>query len=131
MSLMQLGLFATAQPLVALRVQGVLKRLNATPLSRTALLTAYVAFRLTENRWNGTVAPQLVIRHILEGDDRYPALRAQLAAEWEAGETGWSSEGRAIFEELVLDGSRVVSLYESETFRALLEQEPALLQQAA
>ena len=47
MSLMQLGLFATAQPLVALRVQGVLKRLNATPLSRTALLTAYVAFRLT------------------------------------------------------------------------------------
>ena len=47
MSLMQLGLFATAQPLVALRVQGVLKRLNATPLSRTSLLTAYVAFRLT------------------------------------------------------------------------------------
>ena len=47
MSLMQLGLFATAQPLVALRVQGVLKRLSATPLSRTALLTAYVAFRLT------------------------------------------------------------------------------------
>ena len=47
MSLMQLGLFATAQPLVALRVQGVLKRLNATPLTRTSLLTAYVAFRLT------------------------------------------------------------------------------------
>ena len=47
MSLMQLGLFATAQPLVALRVQGVLKRLNATPLSRTSLLTAYVTFRLT------------------------------------------------------------------------------------
>ena len=47
LSLMQLGLFATAQPLVALRVQGVLKRLNATPLSRIALLTAYVAFRLT------------------------------------------------------------------------------------
>ncbi len=47
MSIMQLGLFATAQPLVALRVQGVLKRLNATPLSRTTLLCAYVAFRLT------------------------------------------------------------------------------------
>ena len=47
MSIMQLGLFATAQPLVALRVQGVLKRLSATPLSRTTLLCAYVAFRLT------------------------------------------------------------------------------------
>ena len=47
MSIMQLGLFATAQPLVALRVQGVLKRLNATPLSRTTLLCAYIAFRLT------------------------------------------------------------------------------------
>ena len=44
---MQLGLLATAQPLVALRVQGVLKRLRATPLPRTTLLTAYVAFRLT------------------------------------------------------------------------------------
>ncbi len=47
MSIMQLGLFATAQPLVALRVQGVLKRLSATPLSRTTLLCAYIAFRLT------------------------------------------------------------------------------------
>ena len=47
MSIMQLGLFATAQPLVALRVHGVLKRLSATPLSRTTLLCAYVAFRLT------------------------------------------------------------------------------------
>ena len=90
-----------------------------------------LAFRLEENRWNGTVAPQLVIRHILDGDDRYATLRAQLAAEWEAGESAWSPEGRAIFEELVLDGSRVVSLYESAAFRALLEQEPVLLQQAA
>ena len=47
MSIMQLGLFATAQPLVALRVQGVLKRLGATPLPRTTLLAAYVALRLT------------------------------------------------------------------------------------
>ncbi len=47
MSIMQLGLFATAQPLVALRVQGVLKRLGATPLPRTTLLVAYVALRLT------------------------------------------------------------------------------------
>ena len=47
LSIMQLGLLATAQPLVALRVQGVLKRLSATPLPRTTLLTAYIAFRLT------------------------------------------------------------------------------------
>jgi ABC-2 type transport system permease protein len=47
MSIMQLGLFATAQPLVALRVQGVLKRLGATPLRRPALLAAYIALRLS------------------------------------------------------------------------------------
>jgi ABC-2 type transport system permease protein len=47
MSIMQIGLFATAQPLVALRVQGVLKRLGATPLPRATLLTAYIALRLT------------------------------------------------------------------------------------
>ena len=47
MSIMQLGLFATAQPLVAMRTQGVLKRLNATPLSSLTLLAAYISFRLT------------------------------------------------------------------------------------
>ena len=47
MSMMNLGLFATAQPLIALRTQGVLKRLGATPLPRSTLLAAYVALRLT------------------------------------------------------------------------------------
>lgn len=47
MSLMQLGLFGTAQPLVALREQGVLRRLGATPLPRSTVLAAQVAFRLT------------------------------------------------------------------------------------
>jgi ABC-2 type transport system permease protein len=47
MSIMQIGLLATAPPLVALRVQGVLKRLGATPLPRTILITAYIALRLT------------------------------------------------------------------------------------
>ncbi|HYF65084.1 MAG TPA: ABC transporter permease [Herpetosiphonaceae bacterium] len=46
MSIMQLGLFATAQPMIALRTQGVLKRLGATPLPRTTLLMAYIALRL-------------------------------------------------------------------------------------
>ena len=47
MSIMQLGLFATAQPLVAMRTQGVLKRLNATPLSSLTLLASYISFRMT------------------------------------------------------------------------------------
>ncbi len=47
MSIMNLGLFATAQPLIALRTQGVLKRLRATPLPSSTLLAAYVALRLT------------------------------------------------------------------------------------
>ncbi|HEX8995959.1 MAG TPA: ABC transporter permease [Ktedonobacterales bacterium] len=47
MSLMQLGLFATASPLVALRQEGVLRRLGATPLPRWHLLTSQVLLRLT------------------------------------------------------------------------------------
>ena len=65
-----------------------------------------LAFRLEENRWNGSVAPQLVVRHVHETNERYHALREQLAAEWEAGEASWSTEARAIFEELSLDGAR-------------------------
>lgn len=47
MSLMQLGLFGTAAPLVSLREKGVLRRMSATPLSRAGLLASQVAFRLT------------------------------------------------------------------------------------
>ena len=47
MSLMQLGLFATATVLVQLREQEVLRRLGATPLPRTHLLASQVLFRLT------------------------------------------------------------------------------------
>jgi single-stranded-DNA-specific exonuclease len=89
-----------------------------------------LAFRLEENRWNGTVAPQLVVRHVHEANERYHAIREQLAVEWEAGEASWSPEARAIFEELSVDGSAAVSLYESASFRALLE-EPEPLARAA
>ena len=76
--------------------------------------------RLKENRWNGTVAPQLVIRRLFDAPDGYEELRAHLAALWRGGEEGWSSEARAIFGELELaDGARR-QLYESESFRALL-----------
>jgi ABC-2 type transport system permease protein len=47
MALMQLGIFGTAQPLVSLREQQVLRRLGATPLPRWKLLAAQVLNRLT------------------------------------------------------------------------------------
>ena len=47
MSLMQLGLFATATPLVSLREEGVLRRLGATPLPRWQLITGQLLMRLT------------------------------------------------------------------------------------
>jgi ABC-2 type transport system permease protein len=47
MSLMQLGLFATAPALVQLREQQVLRRIGATPLPRATLLAAQVVHRLT------------------------------------------------------------------------------------
>ena len=46
MSILNLALFATAQPIISLRSQGVLRRLGATPLPRATLLAAYVAMRL-------------------------------------------------------------------------------------
>lgn len=47
MSLMQLGLFATATPLVSLREEGVLRRLGATPLPRWQLIAGQLFMRLT------------------------------------------------------------------------------------
>jgi ABC-2 type transport system permease protein len=47
MAIMQLGLFGTAQPIVQLRDQGVLRRLSATPLPRVTILASQVALRLT------------------------------------------------------------------------------------
>lgn len=46
MGLMQLGLFATAPLLVSLRERHVLRRMSVTPLRRTTLLAAQIAFRL-------------------------------------------------------------------------------------
>jgi ABC-2 type transport system permease protein len=47
MALMQLGLFATSTPLVALRSQQVLRRLGATPLPRWQMQFGEILFRLT------------------------------------------------------------------------------------
>jgi single-stranded-DNA-specific exonuclease len=90
-----------------------------------------VAFRLQENRWNGTVAPQLVVRRVFDAPDRYEELRHWLAEQWRAGEDAWTEEARVIFAELELAEGVRRSLLESEFFRKLLA-EPALdLPQAA
>lgn len=47
MSLMQMGLFGTAAPLVSLREKGVLRRMGATPLPKKTMLASQIAFRLT------------------------------------------------------------------------------------
>jgi single-stranded-DNA-specific exonuclease len=88
-----------------------------------------VAFRLEENRWNGTVAPQLVVRRIFSADERFDDLRDWLVAEYRKPAEGREEEAAAIFSELGLDlGKR--HLLESERFRALLEAAPALARAA-
>lgn len=47
MSIMQLGLFATAAPIVSLREKGVLRCISTTPVPRLGLIAAQVAMRLT------------------------------------------------------------------------------------
>ena len=81
-----------------------------------------VACRLEENHWNGTVAPQLVVRRIFDTADGYEELRTWLAGLWRRGEAAWPPEARRIFGELALDGegARRRQLLESESFRSLL-----------
>src|SRR6185436_18288289 len=86
-----------------------------------------VLFRLEENHWNGTVAPQLVVRRVLDAPEGYEGLREWLAAQWRLDEGERTSDARGIFSELALVEAGGVKrpLLESETFRALLA-EPAL-----
>ena len=81
-----------------------------------------VAFRLKENHWNGTVAPQLVVRRIFDTAEGYEELRAAFAELWRRGEPAWTPEARRVFGELALDaeGAGRGQLLESESFRALL-----------
>ena len=88
-----------------------------------------LVFRLEENRWNGTVAPQLVVRRIFDEAPRYEELRDRLIASWRAGEESWDEQTRTIFAEagLLEEDAGRRNLLESETFRALLaEGEPAV-----
>jgi single-stranded-DNA-specific exonuclease len=83
-----------------------------------------VVFRLEANHWNGTVAPQLVVRRIFDSADRYEELRGWLAAQWKLSEAEREAAAREIFSELELDvtGPARRQLYESERFRNLLEE---------
>jgi single-stranded-DNA-specific exonuclease len=88
-----------------------------------------VAFRLEENRWNGTVAPQLVVRRVFDADDRYPELAAWLRGQW--GAEPRDAAAQEIFDELELESGLRRNLLESERFRALLAEPAAALPAAA
>ncbi len=86
-----------------------------------------VVFRFEENHWNGTVAPQLVVREVWETDRRYEELHARFAGEWTAGTAAWTDDARTVFGELGLEPGDPAwrSLLESDRFRALLVGEEA------
>jgi single-stranded-DNA-specific exonuclease len=93
-----------------------------------------VAFRLEENRWNGTVAPQLVVRRVFRSAPRFDELREWLVVEYEKPPASRDDEAAAIFAELGLDaverGAPRRHLLESPRFRALLAAEPPLARAA-
>jgi len=87
-----------------------------------------LAFKLEANQWNGTVAPQLNVRHVFEADERYVEKREWLKAEWRSDDR--DPVAAAIFEELGLaEGGARRHLLESERFLALMS-EPALARAA-
>jgi single-stranded-DNA-specific exonuclease len=91
-----------------------------------------VAFRLSENRWNGTVSPQLVVRRLFAASPRFDELRDWLVAEYRKAPSARDFDAAVIFAELELGevGLGKRHLLESERFRALLEHVPALAQAA-
>jgi hypothetical protein len=82
-----------------------------------------LACRLKENRWNGTIAPQLVVRRLFDTPEEYEQLRAQLAQLWRDGEATWTPDAQRIFGELGFEDGRRRQLLESEAFRELLGRE--------
>jgi single-stranded-DNA-specific exonuclease len=91
-----------------------------------------VIFRLEENCWNGTVAPQLVVSDLVETPERYESLRAWLAEEFRKDEAQRAPDAQAIFVELgVVPGGPPRQLLESEGFRSLLTEAAEPLANAA
>ena len=91
-----------------------------------------VAFRLQENRWNGTVAPQLLVRRIFDSPEGYEDLRTWLAAQWREGRAGVDGRGtRDLRRARARRRRERGALLESEAFRRLLEEGAAPLAAAA
>jgi len=89
-----------------------------------------LAFKLEANQWNGTVSPQLNVRHLFDADDRYVERREWLKGEWRKPAEARDPDAAAIFEDLALtEGGGRRHLLESERFLALLA-EPGLARAA-
>src|SRR5438552_14911512 len=75
---------------------------QGTQLDRYRRVARYdVAFRLQENRWNGTVAPQLVVRRVFDADDHFDELYAWLRSQW--GAQPRDPQAQAVFDELEVE----------------------------
>jgi ABC-2 type transport system permease protein len=116
LSILQIGLFATPQGLIAMRVSGVLKRLGATPLPRSTLLLAYISMRLT-------VA--LVQTAILVAIGRAVFGVAMLGSWWQF--SGWVMLGTLAFISLGFFTAAVARSEESGTAIANLMNLPMIL----
>jgi single-stranded-DNA-specific exonuclease len=89
-----------------------------------------LAFKLEANQWNGTISPQLNVRHVFDADERYVERREWLKREWRKPSKGRDPEAAAVFEELGLaEGGARRHLLESERFLALIA-EPGLARAA-
>ncbi len=94
-----------------------------------------VAFRLEENHWNGTVAPQLVVRRVFPSSARFAELRDWLVGEYRKPPPSRDADAAVIFAELGLneaagEAGRKRHLLESSRFRALLAVEQPLARAA-
>ena len=88
-----------------------------------------VAFRLQENHWNGTVAPQLVVRRVFDADDRFDEVYDVAAHAVARDRRAIRRRRRSSTSSRSRQGGPKRHPLESETFRALLA-EPALLRAA-
>lgn len=79
-----------------------------------------VAFRLQENHWNGTVAPQLVVQRMFDTPEVYSDLVARFTRDWQRP----TPDITAVLEELDVDAGVKRHLLESERFREFLLDVP-------
>src|SRR5205814_10637252 len=92
-----------------------------------------IAFRLEENHWNGTVAPQPGVRRVFDGKPRYRELRDCLAGLLRERADGWPPAVAASVGELELGANqpRRRHVVESATSRRRPEVRPGLAEAAS